>query len=636
MSDKKKGFDKPLFSAGGLVLVLFILVLVNLIFSRVNLRWDSTQDKLYSLSEGTEKILSDLKQDVTIKVFYTKDNVNTPAPIKIYSQRVLDFLREYENYSKGKVTLEIYNTRSDSDEEDWAAKYGIQGIQLPTGEKIYLGLVAVAADQEETIPMMDPSREEHLEYDMTRIISRVQSAEKRKIGIISGLPVFGQPPMAFNIQQQTQGSEPWMFVTELKKTYDVEEIAATVENIDENIDLLMIVYPKNLSETLQYAVDQYVLKGGKTMVFADPFCVSDSSQDPSKAASLDKLFTAWGVKMETGKMLVDFDNPTRVRNQQNQIEDSPLWVSMGEDAFNTKDITTAKLEGMLFPVIGVIEQIPESKFEYESLLKSSSNSSLADTMQIRFGSDMLRRNFKSDNHKYDLAVRIQGTFKTAFPEGKPKDKPPEQDKAEKDKKEEPEKPAAHIAEGVKKSVIIIVADADFLFDGYYMSRQSFLGIDMSRMFNDNLNFVLNTAEMFTGTEELISIRSRGKFERPFTKVAELEKKAQAKWLSREQELVGKAEETNRKLREFDQKKDKSQRFVMSEEQEAEIQRFQEEKRRVSKELKEVRRNLRADIEALGTRIKIFNIFMMPLLVSIAGIAYGIYRRKRSVNGGVSS
>jgi len=450
MSDKKKGFDKPLFSAGGLVLILFILVLVNLIFSRVNLRWDSTQDKLYSLSEGTEKILSDLNQDVTIKVFYTKDNVNTPAPIKIYSQRVLDFLREYENYSKGKVTLEIYNTRSDSDEEDWAAKYGIQGIQLPTGEKIYLGLVAVAADQEETIPMMDPSREEHLEYDMTRIISRVQSAEKRKIGIISGLPVFGQPPMAFNIQQQTQGSEPWMFVTELKKTYDVEEIATTAEKIDDNIDLLMIVYPKNLSETLQYAVDQYVLKGGKTMVFADPFCVSDSSQDPSKAASLDKLFTAWGVKMETGKMLVDFDNPTRVRNQQNQIEDSPLWVSMGEDAFNTKDITTAKLEGMLFPVIGVIEQIPESKFEYESLLKSSSNSSLADTMQIRFGSDMLRRNFKSDNQKYDLAVRIQGTFKSAFPEGKPKDKPPEQDKAEKDKKEESEKPAAHLAEGVKK------------------------------------------------------------------------------------------------------------------------------------------------------------------------------------------
>lgn len=633
MADKQKGFDKSFFSAGGLLLVLFILVLINLIFSRVNLRWDSTQDKLYSLSEGTKKILSDLKQDVTIKVFYTKDNVNTPAPIKIYSQRVLDFLGEYENYSKGKLTLEIYNTRSDSDEEDWANKYGIQAVQLPTGEKIYFGLVAVAADQEETIPMMDPSREEHLEYDMTRIISRVQSAEKRKIGIISGLPVFGQPPMAFNIQNQSQGSEPWMFVSELKKTYNVEEIAASSESIDADIDLLMVLYPKNLSETLQYAVDQYVLKGGKVMVFADPFCVSDSSQDQSKAASLDKLFTAWGVKMEPGKMLVDFDNPTRVRTQNNQIEDSPLWVSAGEDSFNTKDITTAKLEGMLFPVIGVIEQMPESKFEYESLLKSSSNSSLADTMQIRFGSDMLRRNFKSSNQKYDLAVRIQGTFKTAFPEGKPKDN--SQDKEKKEEAED-EKTAPHLAEGTKKAVIIIVGDADFLFDGFYMSRQSFLGIDMSRMFNDNLNFVLNTTEMLTGSEELISIRSRGKFERPFTKVQELEKKAQTKWLAREQELVGKAEETNRKLREFEQKKDKSQKFVMSQEQETEIQRFQEEKRRVNKELKEVRRNLRADIEALGTRIKIFNIFMMPLLVSIAGIAYGMYRRKRSINGGVSS
>ncbi len=636
MADKQKEFDKSFFSAGGLLLVLFILVLINLIFSRANLRWDSTQDKLYSLSEGSKKILSELKQDVTIKVFYTKDNVNTPAPIKIYSERVLDFLREYENYSKGKINLEIYNTRSDSDEEDWANKYGIQGIQLNTGEKIYLGLVAVAADQEETIPMMDPSREEHLEYDMTRIISRVQSAEKRKIGIISTLPVFGQPPMAFNIQQQTQGTEPWMFVSELKKTYDVQEISPSEESIDEDLNLLMIVYPKNLSETLQYAVDQYVLKGGNVMVFADPFCVSDNSQDQSKAASLDKLFAAWGVKMQSGKMLVDFDNPTRVRTQNNQIEDSPVWVSAGEESFNKKDITIAKLEGMLFPVIGVIEQMPESRFAYESLLKSSTNAALADTVQVRFGSDMLRRNFKSDNQKYDLAVKIQGTFKTAFPDGKPEDKAPEQDKAEKDKKEESEKPGAHLAEGTKKSVIVIVADADFLFDGYYMSRQSFLGIDMSRMFNDNLNFVLNTAEMLTGTEELISIRSRGKFERPFTKVQEIEKKAQAKWLAREQELVAKADETNRKLREFEQKKDKSQRFVMSEEQETEIQRFQEEKRRVSKELKEVRRNLRADIEALGTRIKIFNIFLMPLFVSIAGIAYGLYRRKRSVNGGLAS
>lgn len=636
MADKQKGFDKSFFSAGGLLLVLFILVLINLIFSRVNLRWDSTQDKLYSLSEGSKKILSDLKQDVTIKVFYTKDNVNTPAPIKIYSERVLDFLREYENYSKGKVTLEVYNTQPDSDEEDWAAKYGIKGIQLSAGEKIYLGLVAVAADQEETIPMMDPSREEHLEYDVTRIISRIQSAKKPKVGIISGLPIFGQPPMAFNIQNQSQGTEPWMFISELKKTYEVKEISPSEESIDEDLNLLMIVYPKNLSETLQYAVDQYVLKGGNVMVFADPFCVSDNSQDQMKAASLDKLFSAWGVKMETGKMLADFDNPTKVRTQNNQIEDSPLWVSVGENAFNAKDITTAKLEGMLFPVIGVIEQLPESKFEYESLLKSSTNSALADTIQVRFGSDVLRRNFKPENQKYDLAVKIQGTFKTAFPDGKPKDTSAES--AEKDKKpeSEAEKPETHLTEGAKKSVIIIVGDADFLFDGFYMSRQSFLGIDMSRMFNDNLNFVLNTTEMLTGTEELISIRSRGKFERPFTEVQELEKKAQAKWLSREQELVSKADETNRKLREFEQKKDKSQRFVMSEEQEAEIQRFQEEKHRINKELKEVRRNLRADIEALGTRVKIFNIFMVPMFVSIAGIAYAIYRRKKSVNGGVSS
>ncbi len=632
MSDEKKAKksaigSKSLFSAGGLVLVLFILILVNIIFSRVNLRWDSTDDKLYSLSEGTRKILSNLEEDVSLKVFYTKDSVNTPVHIKTYSQRLLDFLSEYEYYSRGKVSVEVYDVETDSDEEDWARSYGIEPVNLPSGERIYFGLVAMAADQEETIKMIDPSRETQLEYDMTRIISKVQSPEKQKLGIISSLQIFGTPP-AFNMQSPSRGMEPWMFVTELKKTYNVEEINTTSGSIGDDIDLLLILHPKNLSEKLRYAVDQYVLKGGNAIVFVDPFAVSDSSPNPQgmpSSSSLKKLFAAWGVEMDATKVVVDFDYTTKLRNQNNQPEDSPLWLSIKSGSFNADDIATAKLESILLPVAGAIKKIPDSESEYKSLMKSSSNSSLAESFKVRFGASMLRRDFKPSIDQYDLAVRVRGKFKTAFPDGKPKDKDA---KDKSDKKDESE--AAHLAEGKEDAVIVIISDADMLFDSYYVSKQNFLGINLSRMFNDNLNFLLNTTEVLTGSEELISIRSRGKFERPFVKVQELEKKAQTRWLAREQELVRKADETNRKLREFDKQKDKSQRFVMTPEQESEIQKFQEEKRKVNSELKQVRRNLRADIETLGNKIKFINIFVMPMLVSLAGIGYAVYRRKRSL------
>ncbi|RLC10626.1 MAG: hypothetical protein DRI57_20105 [Deltaproteobacteria bacterium] len=632
MSDEKKAKksaigSKSLFSAGGLVLVLFILILVNIIFSRVNLRWDSTDDKLYSLSEGTRKILSNLEEDVSLKVFYTKDSVNTPVHIKTYSQRLLDFLSEYEYYSRGKVSVEVYDVETDSDEEDWARSYGIEPVNLPSGERIYFGLVAMAADQEETIKMIDPSRETQLEYDMTRIISKVQSPEKQKLGIISSLQIFGTPP-AFNMQSPSRGMEPWMFVTELKKTYNVEEINTTSGSIGDDIDLLLILHPKNLSEKLRYAVDQYVLKGGNAIVFVDPFAVSDSSPNPQgmpSSSSLKKLFAAWGVEMDATKVVVDFDYTTKLRNQNNQPEDSPLWLSIKSGSFNADDIATAKLESILLPVAGAIKKIPDSESEYKSLMKSSSNSSLAESFKVRFGASMLRRDFKPSIDQYDLAVRVRGKFKTAFPDGKPKDKDA---KDKSDKKDESE--AAHLAEGKEDAVIVIISDADMLFDSYYVSKQNFLGINLSRMFNDNLNFLLNTTEVLTGSEELISIRSRGKFGRPFVKVQELEKKAQTRWLAREQELVRKADETNRKLREFDKQKDKSQRFVMTPEQESEIQKFQEEKRKVNSELKQVRRNLRADIETLGNKIKFINIFVMPMLVSLAGIGYAVYRRKRSL------
>ena len=615
---------KSFFSVGGLLLVFIILVLVNVIFSRVNVRWDATRDKLYSLSAGTKEILANLKHDTVIKLFYTREDTHTPVHIKNYAKRMMDFLSEYEKYGAGRLSIEYIDPEPDSEAEEQAASYGINGVDLPTGERIYFGLAAVAADQEAAIPMLDPNREEQLEYDITRTIAAVQSPEKQTIGIITSLPLFGMPMM--NIQQGG-GMEPWMFVSELKKNYDVREISTTGDKIDDSVDLLMIIHPKDLSPGLQYAVDQYVMKGKNLMVFADPFSVSDPPQSPDKASSaMDILFKAWGVRMDLGKAVTDFDFVTRLRGQDNQVESNPLWLSIPSQALNRENIITAQLESLLLPVAGAVVKAPDSPHTYETLVQSSANAALSDTMMVRFGAEGLRRDFKPSGKPFDLAAQITGTFKSAFPEGKPDaaGEIPANGTAGK-----PSERPGHLKEGSGPATIVIVGDADLLFDSYYVSHQNFLGFKISQMFNDNLNFVLNSDEMLIGSRALIDIRSRGKFERPFTRVQELEKAAQARWLAREQELMRKVEETNQKLAQIEQQKDASQRLIVSEAQEAEIRKFQEERRRINQELKTVRRNLRAEIESLGNTVKFINTFLMVFVVAGAGIVYGLRLRRMS-------
>ncbi len=630
MSEQKQrfGVGKSLYSAGGAALVLLILIFINAIISQANLRWDATEDNLYSLSEGTRNILSDMEQDVTIKVFYSDDNVNVPVHIKTYARRMLDFLSEYEYYSDGRVQVETYNPEPDSEAEDWARKYGIEPINIPTGDRLYFGLVAVAADQEEVIPSIDPTREAHLEYDITRIISRLQNPTKPRIGIISDLPVFGTPSMG--MMQRGQGQEPWLYVEELRKTYDVEQIHSTATDplSPDDYDLLILHYAKNAAPQLLYAVDQYVLAGGNLIVFADPFSVSDSTPSQPgqvKSAIPTMLLSAWGVSMEENKVVVDFDYATRLRNRQNQVENNPVWLSVAPEGFNTEEISTAELESMLLPAAGAITKMEDATYSYEPLIRSSKNSALTESFRAQFGTQGLRREFKPTVDQYDLAVRIQGTFQTAFPDGKPAG---DEAGTEPDAEADTEAAEKGLTEGTERATIILVGDADLLFDSFYVNRQNLFGFQVAQVFNDNLNFLLNAGEMLTGSESLISIRSRGKFERPFTRVEELEKKAQARWLAREQELVRKVEETNRKLRQLEGQKDPSQEFIVSEKQEAEIEKFQEEKRRIQEDLKIVRRNLRADIEALGTKVKFINIFLVPLLVAFAGLGYALYRGKK--------
>ncbi len=628
MSAEKKNIKKALLSVGGLVIMMVILLLVNVLFARVTLRWDATEDNLYSLSEGSQNLLDNLKNPVNIKVFYSKSLVNIPPAFNTYANQVIDFLSEYQYYAKGKISLEIFDPRPDSEEEDWAKRYGIKGINLSTGDTFYMGLVATSLDQEYAIPFLDPAGEERLEYELTRIISRVQSAKKQKVGVISTLPVFGAPSPTMNMQQVS--AEPWLFIEQLKETYDVTEIKTDAETIPDDLDLLLIIHPKGFSESIEYAIDQYILHGGNALVCVDPFATMDQSRQQTKASSMKRFFSAWGISMETGKAVIDFDFPTRLRGQNNQIESNPAWLSLQQEAFNQNALVTSQIESVLFPIAGALKKKSDSGYEYETLIESSANSMLQEAFMVQFGTKHIRSEFQPSIDTYDLAVRIRGKFKTSFPDGSPENKENLESSEKKDKKPA-EANDESLKEGIDQATVILVADTDFLWDQYYVQKQNFLGHILTRMFNDNLNFFLNSVEMLAGGDNLISIRSRGSFDRPFTTVQMLEKKAQAQWLDREKELERRVEETNRKLQELQGQKDASQKFIMSEEQEAEIQRFEEEKQRIKRELKLVRRHLRSEIEALGMTVKFVNIFLMPILVSMAGIGYALYQRKKSIN-----
>ena len=619
-----KGYDykKAVLSVTGLIILCLVLILVNILVSYATIRWDATEDNAYSLSEGTQRILSTMTEPVTIKFFYSKSNPDIPANIKVYAKHVEDFLSEYRHASNGRITVEMVDPKPDSDEEEWAQKYGVEPMRTPGG-KIYCGLVFVSLDREDVIPWLDPAKEQTLEYDVTSVIYGLQTTKKKVVGIISGLPVFGTKGRA--APGQAPGQE-WLFITEMKKIYDVREIGSMAQDIDPSLDLLMVVYPKHMSARLEYAIDQYVLSGGNALIFVDPLCVSDRSQGQqqfmrSSGDSLNKVFKAWGISMDSAKAVADFGQPTRVRTGRDTMEDNPLMISARGGSFNRKDVVTAGLESMLFPVAGDIQKTGDMDRDFEPLVDSSKDAALTNAFNAYLGVEAVKKGFVPAGKPFNIVVRVRGTFKTAFPDGPPKSEDSE------DKSAEPPK-RPHLKEGRKASTLIVVSDADMLADQFYVQRSNFFGMAISQMFNDNLNFISNAVEILTGSDDLIGLRSRGKLERPFTVVLELKRKAQERWLSKEKELVKQIEETNQKLRQLEQQKGGSQKMIISPEQEAEVARFKEQRQKINHELKQVRKNLRADIEALGATLKGINIFLMPLVVCVIGIVFAIYKQRK--------
>lgn len=630
-----KQFWKTGGSLAALATVLVILVGVNIIANRMQARADLTQEKVYTLSQGTRAALRKLDQDVVLKFFFSGTSAEIPGPFKTFAQQVGDLLKEYARASNGRVVIEKYSPEPDSEAEELAQWYGIAGQPIsPMGPVLYLGIAAVAGDRQAVMPVIDPRTEETLEYNLTRLVYRVAHARKPVIGVMSSLPVLGSDIPAYMMaQMNAPRQKPWVALNELKQDFDVRTVTPQTAAIDTNIDTLVVIHPRELSDAAQFAIDQYLLQGGRLLVFVDPLCAAAIESSPQRqqfgagpnSSDLNRLLTAWGLTFDPGQVVADMEATTMIRGRDGRGEQSPLYLNLAATNLNRSEVATASLDGMLLPFAGVFAGEPKTGIKLTPIITTSERSQLIAGMMAQFGSDAVRRDFKAGMKRLNLAVKLTGTFPTAFPDGRPAAKEKEEGEPA-----APTGPTNFLAQSARPGTVVLIGDVDMLYDAFCVRALPFFGSEAFQPINDNIAFFANIVEQLSGSSDLIGIRSRGKTDRPFTRVLELSRHAQERWMLEERDLEQKLQNVQERLNQLQAKKDDKQRFIMSPEQEAEVAKFKQEMVENRRQLKEIRKRLREGIEALGMRIKIINILLMPLLVAAAGIGFYLYRRTKSV------
>jgi ABC-type uncharacterized transport system involved in gliding motility auxiliary subunit len=638
---QKKSLQTILYSTVGVLVMLGILILLNFIAGAARVRLDLTQEKAYTLSAGTRAILKKLDTPIVIRFYCTQSESATPETVylKGYARKVEDLLAEYRQVAGNKVRIEKYDPQPDSDAEDSARLDGIEPKALAGTEGFYLGLAVKCADEVQAIPFLDPSRERLLEYDLTRAIARAETPEKPIIGLMSPLPVFGMPSNPMMQQMGQQGSQPWTIVNELKNDFDVKRVGMDVDKIDDDIKLLLVIAPKDISDKAQYAIDQFIMRGGKLVAFLDAQCLADNRQQNQMMAnmggggsSLDKLLKAWGIQFDTGKVVADLKYKMELRGRNGEPQEAPAWLALTSDAINKDDVATSQIDNIWLPLCGAFTGTPVAGLKETVLLHSSKDSQLVDAMLANLSGENIMKEFKPSGVNYNLAIRLTGKFKTAFPDGAPQEKKDEKSDSEKkdEKKPEEKKPDDSLKETKSDNAVVLFGDADLLYDPFTIRRIDSPFGAMQMAMNANLNLAQNVIEQMTGDSNLIAVRSRATLNRPFTRVKEMEAAANEKFQSEIKRLEDSAADAQRRINEMQaQKKDKDQRFILSPEQRTELEKLRKEEAETRKHLKQVQKDLRKEVVSLQTRLKWINILAVPLAVTATGIVIAVVNRRKT-------
>ena len=625
---KNKGLQTILYSSVGVAAVALILVGFNIITGVFKTRIDLTEEKAYTLSAGTRAILAKLDTPLKIRFYCTQSEQSTPETVflKEYASRVDDLLAEFKQAGGGKIIIEKLNPLPDSDAEDKARFDGVQQQAL-SGEPFYLGLAVSMLDQRQTVEL-PPNRERLMEYDIDRAIARVANPTKPVIGVMSALPIWGQPSNPMMMQMGQRGSEPWVVLNELKADFDLKRVEPASETIGDDIQVLLVIHPKEISDKTQFALDQFVLRGGKLIAFLDPYSLVDSrSSNPmmggmsmGSSSNLEKLLKAWGLSFDATKVVADVNLLMELGGRNGEPTRQPTWLSLTKSEMDKDDITTSEIDNIWLPMAGAFSGTPAAGLKQTVLFRSTKDSQLVEGMMASMGPDQVLKDFKPSDKEQAIAVRLTGKFKTAFPEGLP---------GEQDTNAAPAK-AEFLKESKTETSVVLVGDTDMLYDNFSVRTMDSPFGRMAMPMNANLTFAQNCVEQMAGDQNLISVRSRAVRNRPFEVVKKKEAEANARFQAEIAKLELKLRETQERLNELQsQKKDKNQRFILSPEQVKELADFQKQEADARKQLKVVRKELNKEIDSLKNNVKWVNILAMPVLVSLFGIGLAVVKSKKT-------
>lgn len=599
----------------GLLAIGFIafVALTNLLFSGA--RVDLTENRLYTISDGTREIIESIDEPLNLYFFFSDKAASDVVSLRTYATRVRELLEEYAAQADGNIRLSVIDPEPFSDAEDQAAGFGLQAVPLNgIADSVYFGLAATNAyGDQEVISFFQPEREDFLEYDISKLVNSLVTVEKPVIGLISGLPMTG------GFDMMTQRPTPaWVVVEQLRQNFEVRTVNADAESLDDDLTELMIVHPEGLSDDLRYAIDQFVLNGGAAMVFVDPLSESaraggnPMAQAPGETASdLPGLLRSWGVELVPGKVVGDAATALLVGSQPGQPPQPHLaFLGLTPTEIDGDDAVTGDLESINIGFGGALRATEGATSTLTPLLQSSDQSMLLDAMQVQMTQDpaMLADGFSPTGERYILAARLGGPATSAF--------------------DGPQREAQPYRSQAENINVIVVADTDLLADRYWVQVQDFFGQRLATAWADNGALVLNAAENLNGSSALISIRSRGRFSRPFSRVQAMRADADAKYRQSADDLQARLDETEARLAELEQTQSNGALLALSPEQEAALARFQDEKIRIRKELRDVRHQLDRDIEKLGMYLKVSNIVFAPIVLTLALLGVHRWRQRR--------
>ena len=649
---------KLLFSPLGLTAIAITLLFGVLVISLIpSLRIDLTEDRLYSLSEGTLSILSSLNEPIELMFFYSDSATEDVPQLRTYGNRVQELLREIVIASEGNLSLRVIDPEPFSEEEDLATQYGVRAVPVTQGgEGVYFGLVAAKGGADvpdplratETMPLIRPDQEEFLEYEFMKIITQVSNPERTVIGLVTQLDIDGGfDPMT------GQGTQQWMIMDLVRQLYDVRRIDISSDSIEEDVDILMIVHPQGLSDRFLYAIDQHILRGGDALLFLDPNADSMVGRSPQgnlipagMSSELPGLLDAWGLEFDNSKVLTDNELALRVMMGQGQRAVPHLGMLGVQGNFLTQgDIITNRLETINLSSAGAISQSNEGGLSFEPLITSSSDAMLMDRSFVESVTDpnVLFDEFESENRSFVIAARLSGLIETAFPEGQPAIPVTEEESNSDDADEEvsvaeetssevdvvnEESEIAHLSTSLEPTNIVVFADSDLLTDRLWVQVTQFFGQRIPQPFANNGDLVINAMDNLSGGADLSSIRSRGRYSRPFTKVLALQREADDRLRQEESELSARVAETESALAALNTDEEGNPIGEITPEIQTEIDRFNGELIETRRRLREVRFQLTEDIEQLGSNLKAVNTALVPILLTLFFLGRYYFRSRR--------